>query len=65
MRLAIDPDQILETEGSEAPRNHDYWQWLKQLQEDKTTLQFRVTQAIEQMNQKWTKENQGTPSYGR
>ncbi|CAM4633449.1 unnamed protein product [Caretta caretta] len=53
MRLMIDPSFLVQ--GQEESFNitqHDYFQWLKQLQEDKTTLQYRVNQAIEHVNNK-------------
>lgn len=31
---------------------HDYFQWLKQLQEDKSRLQHKMNQALEKMNLK-------------
>ncbi|XP_044856122.1 centromere protein F-like [Mauremys mutica] len=41
MKLVIDPEQIRDMEGSASLETHEYWQRLKQLQENKTTLQFK------------------------
>lgn len=42
MKLVIDPEQTVELTGDNLSGTHEHWQWLKQLQEDKSTLQYRV-----------------------